>query len=238
MASFGRVVGGSFMNSTTSINRNGDLALSGLGFKKKTPDLTAQFVSGWEEVVVEKRGAIGAASKVGQAVSLAALRGPAGKAAAAAVGSTADLVGRKHTVRVAWLSGGQSVIEMPDKQFQHLVLMLGHLQVEPEPSPATSGGAGDAPPPPGVVSQLTQLAGSALGAAQSDPSKKIARLAALRDQGALTDEEFAAKKSELLAPATPSIPVVPPTPQVSAASPPAIAPPPPPVGATISTLPT
>lgn len=120
MASFGRVVGGSFMNSTTSINRNGDLALSGLGFKKKTPDLTAQFVSGWEEVVVEKRGAIGAASKVGQAVSLAALRGPAGKAAAAAVGSTADLVGRKHTVRVAWLSGGQSVIEMPDKQFQHL----------------------------------------------------------------------------------------------------------------------
>lgn len=192
MASFGKVVGGSYASATININRKGELALSSIGFKK-TPNLTVDVVASWEEIIVERRGTIGAVSKVGQAVSLAALRGPAGKAAAAAVGSTADLVRGPHTVRVDWVDGNHSLIELPDKLFQHLLILLRDCQIET----AVPEVAAPAPPPPSVVGQLTQLAGAAL-ASQSDVSRQIARLAALRDQGALTEAEFASKKAELL----------------------------------------
>ena len=207
MASYGKVIGGSFVNATINLNRKGELALSPLGFKK-TPNLTAEAVASWEEILTERRGTMGAVSKVGQAVSLAALRGPAGKAAAAAVGSTADLVRAPHTVRIDWADGAQSLIELPDKLFQHLAIMLKESQIPTvvaAPTPST----------PSVVGKLTELAGAAL-ATQSDVSKQIARLAALRDQGALTDAEFAAKKAELLGTTTvapaPTVPPPPPAP--------------------------
>lgn len=222
MAGFGKVVGGSFMNATINTNRKGELALSSPGFKK-TPNLTVDAVAAWEEIISENRGgAAGAVSKVGQAVSLAALRGPAGKAAAAAVGSTVDLVGRlTHTVRVDWVDGTQSLIQLPDKLFQHLEIMLSDRQI----ATATREVAAPMPPPPSVVSQLTKLAGAAL-AAQSDVTKQIERLAALRDQGALTDAEFAAKKAELLGPTTPS--VEPGAATAHLTGPPPFSPPPPP----------
>ena len=74
---YGKVVGGQFMNATINTNRKGELALSYPGFKR-TPNLAAEEVASWEEIIPDSRGgAVGAVSKVGQAVSLAALRGPA-----------------------------------------------------------------------------------------------------------------------------------------------------------------
>ena len=168
---------------------------------------TADAVASWEEIISETRGGTaGAVSKVGQAVARAGLPGAVGKAASAAVGSAADLVGAPHTVRVDWVDGKQSLIELPDKLFQHLAILLKDCQI------ATAVPAPKPPPPPGVVATLAkeasqlirsesesrrQLAGAA-PAAEPDVTEQIAKLAALRDQGALTEDEFAAKKAELL----------------------------------------
>jgi hypothetical protein len=62
----------------------------------------------------------------------------------------------------------------------------------PPPSPASI-----APPPPPSVSPPAHIAPSL--AAQVDVTDQIAKLAHLRDVGALTEEEFSLKKAELLA---------------------------------------
>lgn len=215
MASYGKVVGGQFANATIAINRKGDLALSSPGFKK-TPNLTVEEVTAWEEVRSEfHSGAASAVSKVGQAVSRAALPGVAGKAASAAVGSAVDLMGGKpHTVRVTWNDGRQSLIQLPDKLFQHLALLLGQVRIAAEEPPLAP------PPPPSVIDQLTKLAGAVRPAPQ-DVTDQISKLAALRDQGTLTDAEFAAKKAELLGTAPAPEPALAPPPPPPPAAPPA-----------------
>jgi hypothetical protein len=198
MLGYGKVIGGQFMNATVTTNRKGELALQPVGVAafKRRPTLTADTVASWEEILDGVRGgAMGAVNKVGQAAARAALPGRAGKAASAAVGSAVDSVsGSSHTVRVDWVDGAQSLIQLPDKLFQHLSLLLKdrRLQTATSPSVATTGSASS-----GVVGQLTALAGS-VRAPQPDAAEQIAKLAALRDQGAITDEEFAAKKTELL----------------------------------------
>ena len=115
----------------------------GLSRFKKTPTLTADAVASWEEIISETRGgAAGAVSKVGQAVARAASARAVGKAASAAVGSAADLVGAPHTVRVDWVDGKQSLIQLPDKLFQHLAILLKDCQI------ATAVPAPEPPPPP------------------------------------------------------------------------------------------
>ena len=237
MATYGKVVGGDHINATINTNRKGELALSTPGFKR-TPNLTRDAVAAWEEVFPEKRRAVDAIGKVGQAVSLATLRGPAGKAASAAVGSAVDLVGAStHTLRVDWIDGKQSLIQLPDQQFQHMAILLKDLQI-PSAAPAPVA-ADESATQPNVIAQLTKLAG-VVRPTQPDTTEQIARLAELRDQGVLTEAEFAAKKSELLgvsvgAAAQANIPAPPPPaslpPPPGSASPPplpAAAPPPPP----------
>ena len=93
VASYGKVVGGHFMNATIGTNRKGELALQlgGAAAFKRRPKLTADTVAAWEEIISETRGgAAGAVSNVGQAVARAALPGRSGKAASAAVGSAVD----------------------------------------------------------------------------------------------------------------------------------------------------
>ena len=218
MALQAKVVGGEYLNATINTNWKGELALTGQPFKR-APNLTAEKVAAWEEVFPESRGgAAGAISKMGQAVSRATLPGVAGKAASAAVESAVDSMGTHHTVRVDWVDGKQSLIELSDKLFQHLAILLKDCRIESAPPAAPE----PAPPPPGVIEQLTQLAG-AVRAEPAEVTDQIAKFAALRDQGALTEEEFAAKKAELLGLSAPSavsalVPAPPP------ASPPAWAP--------------
>lgn len=190
MAFYGKVVGGDFMNATISTNRKGELALQPVGVAafKRRPTLTADAVAAWEEILSEKRGgAAGAVSKVARA----ALPGVAGKAASAAIDSA---TAAQHTVRVDWVDGSQSLIQLPDKLFQHLAILLKDCQVE---TAAPIASASTPASPPSVIGQLTTLAG-AVRAPQPDVTEQIAKLAALRDQGILTEEEFAAKKAELL----------------------------------------
>lgn len=195
MVFYGKVVGGHYVNATIDTNRKGELALN-LGFKK-TPNLTADQVAGWQEIIPESRGgAAGAVSKAGQAFARAALPGAAGKAASAAVESAVDsATGSTHTIRVDWVDGKQSLIHLPDKHFQHLAILLKDRRIETEAPAATA--APPPPPMPGVVGTIAKLAGVAQPPAV-DVTEQIAKLAALRDQGVLTEEEFASKKAELL----------------------------------------
>jgi hypothetical protein len=197
MAFPGKVVGGQYVNATININLKGELALTSQGFKR-TPNLTADKVAAWEEIFPEKRGgAAGAFKNIGQAVARAALPGAAGKAASAAVVSTVDSVaGATHTVRVDWLDEKQSLIQLPDKLFQHLAMLLKDRQIA-SAAPATAFPAPTSAASPGVLGQIAKLAGMS-PAAQPDVTEQITKLAALRDQGALTEAEFAAKKAELL----------------------------------------
>jgi hypothetical protein len=128
------------------------------------------------------------------------------------------LVSARHTVRVDWVDGKQSLIELPDKLFQHLAIVLKDCRIAtavpaPEP-PAPEAPAPQPPPPPSVVETLAKEASQlirsttesrrqrtdAAPAAQPDVTEQIAKLAVLRDQGALTEDEFVAKKAELLDP--------------------------------------
>jgi hypothetical protein len=200
MASFGKVIGGHYVNATIDTNWKGELALTGQGFKR-TPNLTAENVATWEEVPVETRGGKAAAvGKIGQAVARAALPGSVGKAASAAVGSTVEsMKGSSRDVRVGWADGKQSLISLPDNLFQHLATLLGDRRVGGD-VPITSA----SPPteaPSGIVGQIAKFAAPTLGglsAQQPDVMEQLAKLGALRDQGVLTEEEFAAKKAELL----------------------------------------
>jgi hypothetical protein len=206
---YGRVVGGRFINATISTNRRGELSLQpgGVAALKKRPTLTAETVASWQEIISETRGgAVEAASKMGQAVAHTVLPATAGKATAAAIGSAVEsMKSAQHIVRVDWVDGEQSLIQLPDKLFQHLAIMLKARQlptVAPPPTPAESvpTPAESAPTPaapPTVIEQLTTLAGS-VRASQPDVAEQIAKLGALRDQGVLSEEEFAAKKTELL----------------------------------------
>jgi hypothetical protein len=197
MASWGKVVGGEYMNATISPNRKGELALN-LGFKR-TPNLTGDAVGAWQEILPEKRGgASGAVSKMGQAVARVSLPGVGGKAAAAAFDSAVELaMTAPHTIRVDWIDGKVSLIQLPDKLFQHLAILLKDRQIPTEQPAAAAAPVTSAPP--GMIEQIAKLAGVGVApAAQPDVTDQIAKLAALRDQGALTEEEFAAKKAELL----------------------------------------
>lgn len=197
MALPGKVVGGQYVNATININFKGELALTKQGFRR-TPNLTADAVAAWEEIFPERRsGAAGAVKNIGQAVARAALPGTAGKAASAAVGSTVDLVaGATHTVRVDWLDENQSLIQLPDKLFQHLAILLKDQQIA-SAAPATAVPAPISAAAPGVLGQIAKLAGMS-STAHPDVTEQITKLAALRDQGALTEAEFSAKKTELL----------------------------------------
>jgi len=187
MFGYGKVVGGHFMNATITTNRQGELSLQlgGAAAFKKRPTLTADRVTAWEEIIPETRsGAAGVVSKVARA----ALPGVAGKAASAAIDSAAA---GTHTVRVDWVDEKQSLIQLPGKLFQHLAILLKGCQI------ATAAPAQLPVSPPSVIGQLTTLAG-AVRAPQPEVTEQIAKLVALRDQGVLTEEEFAAKKAELL----------------------------------------
>jgi hypothetical protein len=196
---FGKVLGGQFVNATVSINMKGELALRGQGFKR-TPNLTADAVTSWKEVPDESRGgAADAIGKMGKAVSLVALPGAAGRAAAAAVGSAMEsMTGAPRSVRVEWVAGGQSLIRLPDDLFLHLATLLSDLQID---SDVPLGSSGDSETGAenftGVIGQLTSLA-DVVRRVPSDVTDQILKFAALRDQGVLTEKEFEAKKAELL----------------------------------------
>lgn len=198
MASYGKVIGGLHVDATIDKNWKGELALTGSGLKR-TPNLTAEKVATWEEVPVGTRGGrVDAVGKAGQAVARVALPGRLGKAASAAVGSTVESMKvSSRQVRIDWADGTQSLISLPDGLFQHLATLLGDRRIGGDiPIAAPTEAKSEASS--GMVGQIAKLAAPALGGKQPDVMEQLTKLGTLRDQGVLTEEEFVAKKAELL----------------------------------------
>lgn len=208
MVGYGRVVGGDYKGATVSTKVGSTLIVqAGLKFRKLTPENVLE----WDEVVTDGKGnPVGAVSK---AVTAAILPGQIGKAASVAVGATFDAMGSSHIVRVDWVDGKRSLIKFPDGMFRHFELVLEHEravatelpqgQVIPAPveNPSVkeqafslvSGMINDRLPRQTKTPQADQSPTNT-----SDVTELISKLAALREAGSLTDDEFSAKKAELL----------------------------------------
>ncbi|MFC8722257.1 SHOCT domain-containing protein [Kitasatospora sp. NPDC057198] len=195
----GRVVGGHLAGGSV-LSGHGGLTVQHPRNPFKRPKLTAETVLEWEELPAGES----IAGAVGQVAAKTALPGRLGKAVGAGLGA-AMRSGR--TVRVDWADGNQSVIELPEKLFTVFSVLLEGRQVVTDAS-ARVESSELLPAQPGVTEKILDLASSVIQrgkqaapaetAAQPDVVEQITKLAALHEAGILTDEEFAAKKTELL----------------------------------------
>lgn len=197
----GRVVGGHLLRGSVRSDQftKGGLAIQDPLIPLRRHKLSPDTVSEWEELAAKP----GVVSVMGQAAARAALPGMVGKALGAGIGSAMH---SGHTVRLDWVDGKQSVIELPEKQFMLFSVLLKEQRVvgaAPERIEGPESVAGR----PGVAEKVMDLASSVLlrgksapaeAAAQSDVVEQITKLASLHDAGILTDDEFAEKKAELL----------------------------------------
>jgi hypothetical protein len=209
MASTGRVTGGNFLNATVTTAAFGSDLVVQTGLKGRK--LNEEHVAEWREVAANTPPS--ALSAVGQAVTSVVLPRALGKGASAAVGAALDTSKRpSHVVLVDWADGKQSLIKLPESLFTHLEVALRSRRVQ-DASATSEGAASDAKPTegPGTVTEqafalassfLKDRVGPAKPAAIVDPgadiADQLAKLGSLRDSGVLTEEEFAAKKAELL----------------------------------------
>ncbi|MDT0169780.1 SHOCT domain-containing protein [Pseudarthrobacter sp. BRE9] len=208
MVGYGRVVGGNYKGATVSTPMGSTLVVqAGLKFRKLTPENVAE----WDEVITDGKG--NPVGEVSKAVAGAILPGRFGKAASAAVGATLNAMGSSHVVRVDWADGKRSLIKLPDEMFKHLELVLEHqraLTTEPSPGELVPGPVEK----PTVTEQAFSLVSGIIKDRLPAPTKTppadqaaittpdvtevISKLASLRDAGILSDDEFNAKKAELL----------------------------------------
>ena len=210
MVGYGRVVGGDYLNAQVSAPIGSTLVVAaGFKIRKLTPDN----VSEWDEVVTDGKGNV--VSAVGKAVAGAVIPGKLGKAASAALGATIDSLGPAHVVEVSWADGKRSLIKLPEAMFKHFSLVLRVQRAEQvvhEPGAAVA----TLPAEKTTVAEQAFLFASGLARdylpkrpatpaetlhqeQDDDDVGQLKDLASLRDAGILTDEEFTAKKTELLA---------------------------------------
>lgn len=218
MASSGQVIGGSYVDSTVSVATFGSGVVIQTGFRGRKLD--GETVAQWEEVPLESRRAK-TVSAVGQAVAEAVLPRFLSKGASAAIGASIDSSSRPpRGVRVLWADGKQpSLLKLPEDLFTHFELVLGDRRAAPtvevavhEVTVSTSDPAvGVSTPPQTVTEQAFSLVSGLIkdrvrptteapaAAPRADVGEQLVQLASLRDAGVLTEDEFTAKKAELLA---------------------------------------
>lgn len=192
----GRVVSGHLANGTVLPELRIQHPLNPFKRHKISPETVIE----WEDLATKDC----VASIMGQAAAKAAVPGILGKAVGASLGAAMN---SGHTVRVDWVDGKQSIIELPEKLFLVFSVQLTNQRVITQHSvqPETSM---PAPAQLGVTDRIVDLASSVVlrtkpstpteVTAQPDVVEQITRLASLHDAGILTSEEFAAKKSDLL----------------------------------------
>lgn len=200
----GKVVGGDFMGKEVGTNQKGELVVRNadtVGYiwpvdRKVVPETVRE----WEEVIAEPNNASNLFGAVGQAVAGAALPGVLGKAASAAVGAGVEAAKRSRIARIEWADEKTSLFRLPQGLFVHLEVVLEDRRAEPVAVPKAVIAPVVEPPldPAGqVLEQVAGLIKDRRGI-QVDVIDQIEELAALRDRGIITEEEFAAKKAELL----------------------------------------
>ena len=191
MAGYGKVVSGHYSNSTVSANAHGQLVVNSFLRPHK---FTKATVARWELLGVESRGRSrigGVARRAGNAL---------GSVVASVltwdlfVGSDGSMTGSLFTVRIDWVDGRQSLVTLPKQLFDLLTANLTDRRATPVPPPPAA-----LPLAPAASSLAPPAPALSPAAPQSDVIEQISRLALLRDQGIVTEVEFATKKAELLA---------------------------------------
>lgn len=209
----GQVVGGDFHGATVTTAPIGNALVVQGGFKWRR--LVPEQVAEWVEKPADTSPS--RVSAIGKAVAGAVAPRMLSKTASAAVGAALDSTVRPpHFVQVDWLDGKQSLLKLPDSLFAHFAIVLRDRRaanVEPARAVAEADAKTPAEPPtmtqqafllvsdlvrerlPRQASVTTEAQNISTG---PDLADQLKSLAALRDQGILTDEEFAAKKQQLL----------------------------------------
>lgn len=207
----GRVIGGHHLNAgVTAAPIGSDLIVqSGLKWRR----LNEEQVSEWTDVTPAAKS--GMLSGMGQAATSAMLPRFIGKGASAAVGAAFDGgFGASKTIRVDWADGKRSLIKLPEKMYKHLEIALENRRGEAPTKTVEELPAPSAPAQPdwentaaehafslakGMLDhhKATRLAKSAK-ADKEDVTEQLVKLASLRNGGVITEEEFVAKKTELL----------------------------------------
>ncbi|MCR8669586.1 SHOCT domain-containing protein [Agrococcus sp. HG114] len=153
-------------------------------------------------------------SAIGKAVAGAVAPRMLSKTASAAVGAALDTTVRPpRFVQVDWVDGKQSLIKMSESLFTHFAILLRDRR-SPDPEPAATAAAVEptrpAEPPTAAQQAFTLVsdlvrdrlprpeATAAAVPVGAEVTERLKALAALRDQGILTEDEFVAKKSQLL----------------------------------------
>ena len=183
------MVAGEYVNWSLSMNSKGELVLQS-GFKKQKID--SGRVSEWDVVAAEgslRAGIANSARFVGNVAETALGSVLSG----GFLPSYGGRKGRYSTVRIDWTDGKQSLIKMPKELFAHFELTLNGRRAAPPPPKAP------AEVPPDASGSDTPSPVAAPASVEPDVLEQIGKLAVLRDQGILSEDEFAAKKAELLA---------------------------------------
>jgi hypothetical protein len=211
MSSFGRVIGGAYLDAgVTTATFGSDLVVQ-TGIKGRK--LTVDSVDSWQEIPVEVKD--NAFTAMGKAAAGVALPGRFGKAASAAVGAAFDAKKPHHHLRIDWADGKQSLMKLPAALFTHLELVLSERRIANAEAALAFQSAGEVVPPSMADKAFDLVSGlvkdrfpskaqapheiTATPAIQIDVADQLHKLGSVRDAGILTDEEFAAKKAELLA---------------------------------------
>ncbi|SJN13446.1 hypothetical protein FM113_17860 [Leucobacter sp. 7(1)] len=146
------------------------------------------------------------------------LPGRIGKAASAAIGAALESRKPDRTVRIDWLDGKQSLVKLPDALFTHLGLAVASRRVEPSPVGADAAqpqGADEEGALPTVADKAFDLVADLVrdrvparksraelvavdGTAPTEFAEQLRQLASLKEAGILSEDEFSAKKAELL----------------------------------------
>lgn len=204
---YGRVIGGDYKGATVSTPVGSTLVMqAGLKLRKLAPGNVKE----WDDVATDGTG--NPIAKVGIAVAGAALPGRFGKAASAAVDATFDSMSRSRVARVDWADGKRSLIKLSDEMYKHFELVLEDQRaIRAEPLAAELDVAPTPTEKPTVAEQaFTMVSGlirdrlpapkrsEETDRSATDVTGLLGRLAALRDSGVLTEEEFQTKKAELL----------------------------------------
>lgn len=209
MGSIGRVVGGAYLDGNVAPATFGSDLVVQSGFKGRK--LTVENVAAWQEPPVEAKD--NAFTAMGKAAAGVALPGRLGRAASAAVGAALDSKKPDRHVRIDWIDGKQSLLKLPDALFTHLELVLADRrtanvdvvlpnstpeEIQPTIADKTFDLVSDIVKDRFPSKAQPSLPNSIGATAQIDVAEQLHKLASLRDAGILTDDEFVAKKTELL----------------------------------------
>ncbi len=209
MSHSGKVTSGRYSGRFLSVSSSGALAINkGIGHRK----VTTTTVASWEVISVENLQRRSLARRTASKTLDSIAWGAFFEAPWIALLSK-EKSGRFHNVKLDWFDGGHSLVQLPESLYVIMQATLGPPSASSTSLPPGNAARLPLPPPTRSTSSLPNPTGptgptgpiaqtgpgtTATSNTHDDVIEQIARLATLRDRGALTEDEFLRKKTDLL----------------------------------------